>query len=168
MALVRIINKISVWGGRLAAFIVLPLVFAMVYEVFSRYGFSRPTLWAFELSYMMMGSIFVLGIAYALAIGAHVNVDFIHNALPKRVIAMIDLAGFAVLTGLAGWLTYHLALYALAGYKSGEGSGLSAWNPPVWPYRSVFVVGFALFTLQAFGKALENLLTVLGLAGDKA
>lgn len=168
MVLVRLINTISVWGGRLAALIVLPLVFAMVYEVFSRYGFSRPTLWAFELSYMMMGSIFVLGIAYALAVGAHVNVDFIHNALPKRFIAVIDFAGFAVLTGLAGWLTYHLALYAMAGYRSGEGSGLSAWNPRVWPYRTMFVIGFALFTLQAFGKALENLLTALGLGGDKA
>ncbi len=168
MALVRLINTISVWGGRLAALIVLPLVFAMVYEVFSRYGFSRPTLWAFELSYMMMGSIFVLGIAYALAVGAHVNVDFIHNALPKRVIAIIDFVGFSVLTGLAGWLTYHLALYALAGYKSGEGSGLSAWNPQVWPYRSVFVLGFGLFALQTFAKALENLLIALGLAGEKA
>lgn len=162
MAFVRLINTVSIWGGRLAALVVLPLIFSMGYEVFSRYGLSRPTLWAFEVSYMLMGSIFVLGMAYALAVGAHVNVDFIHNALPKRVIAVIDFLCFAVLTGLAGWLTWQLALYAHAAYLSGEGSGLSAWNPKVWPYRCVLAAGFALLTLQAFAKTIENLITTFG------
>lgn len=168
MALVRFIKSVSLWGGRVGALIVLPLILAMVYEVFSRYGFSTPTVWAFELSYMMMGTIFMLGIAYALSVGAHVNVDFVHNSLPKRFIAIIDLVGYLVLTGLAGWLTYNLALYTVSGYRSGEGSGLSAWNPQVWPYRTVFCVGFALFTLQTFAKALESGLTALGFGEDRS
>jgi TRAP-type mannitol/chloroaromatic compound transport system permease small subunit len=47
-------------------------------------------------------------------------------------------------------------------YRSGEGSGLSAWNPKIWPYRVVYVAGFALFALQSFAKLLENLLVVVG------
>ncbi len=168
MALVRLINRLSLWTGSVAALIVLPLILAMVYEVIVRYGFSSPTLWAFEISYMMMGSIFILGIAYALSIGAHVNVDFIHNALPKRVIAAIDFAAFAVLAVLATWLAYYLLQHAIAGYKSGEGSGLSAWNPPVWPYRVVYFIGFAMFALQVIAKMLENVLIALGLAGEHA
>ena len=168
LPLVRLIRNVSLWGGRLAALIVLPLIFAMVFEVFSRYGLHRPTAWAFELSYMMMGSIFVLGASYALAINAHVNVDFIHNILPKRVVAVIDLVGYAVLCGLATWLAIYLGNYAMEGYRSGEGSGLSAWNPQVWPYRSILCFGFTLFALQTFGKTLENLLTALGVAGDEA
>ncbi|MCD6072980.1 MAG: tripartite ATP-independent periplasmic transporter, DctQ component family protein, partial [Microvirga sp.] len=101
MPFVRLVGALSLWGGRAAALLVVPLVFAMVYEVVSRYAFGAPTVWAFEISYMMMGAIFLMAIAYALLVGQHVNVDFIHDALPKRVVALIDLLAYVLLTGLS-------------------------------------------------------------------
>ena len=166
MPLVRMIGWLSLWTGRIGAMIVVPLILAMVYEVVSRYAFSRPTEWAFELSYMMMGSIFLLGIAYALLVGQHVNVDFIHQALPKRVISIIDAIGYALLTVMMAWILMALVNNLGAAYRSGEGSGLSAWNPRIWPYRTVYVVGFGLFTLQCFAKFIENVLIAVGLAGE--
>jgi TRAP-type mannitol/chloroaromatic compound transport system permease small subunit len=154
MPFVRFIGGLSLWSGRAAALLVVPLVMAMVYEVISRYVFSAPTLWAFEVSYMMMGAIFMLAISYALQVGQHVNVDFIHDALPKRLVAVIDTLAYLVLTGFAAWLTL----------RSGEGSGLSAWNPPIWPYRNILALGFGLFALQCLAKAVENLLIALGRA----
>jgi TRAP-type mannitol/chloroaromatic compound transport system permease small subunit len=160
MPLVRLIGLLSHWAGRIGAMIVVPLVLAMVFEVVSRYAFSRPTEWAFELSYMMMGSIFLLGIAYALLVGQHVNVDFIHQALPQRTISVIDAIGYALLTVMMAWIVWVLAQNAIAAFRSGEGSGLSAWNPKIWPYRVIYVIGFALFTLQCFAKFIENVLVV--------
>lgn len=162
MPLIRFIGRLSLWSGRLGALIVLPLVFAMVFEVLSRYVFSSPTLWAFELSYMMMGAIFLLGLSYALLVGQHVNVDFIHQRLPPRVIAAIDAVGYTILTCMLTWMLVTLAHNAVDVYRSGEASGLSAWNPKIWPYRVIYVLGFALFALQSFAKLLENLLVVLG------
>ncbi len=162
MILIRSIDRLSLWAGKLAALLVLPLVAAMVFEVVSRYAFDAPTVWAFELAYMMMGTIFLLGLAYALSIGAHVNVDFLHDHLPPRVVALIDFLGYALLTAMSAWMTWALAGYALQAYESGEGTGLSAWNPKVWPYRVIYAVGFGLFTLQTVAKTLENLLIVLG------
>jgi TRAP-type mannitol/chloroaromatic compound transport system permease small subunit len=161
MPLIRFISRLSLWAGYLAAIVVLPLIAAMVYEVISRYAFARPTAWAFELSYMMMGTIFLLGTAYALLIGQHVNVDFIHARLPARGVAAIDFIGYVILTAMSAWLTFALFNYAVGAYRSGEGSGLSAWNPPIWPYRLVFVVGFGLFTLQALAKAIENAMRIV-------
>lgn len=162
MPLIKFIGRLSLWSGRLGALVVLPLVLAMVFEVISRYVFSAPTMWAFELSYMMMGAIFLLGLSYALLVGQHVNVDFIHQRLPPRGIALIDAIGYAVLTCMLTWMLITLAQNAIDVYRSGEGSGLSAWNPKVWPYRVVYVVGFALFALQSFAKLLENLLVAIG------
>lgn len=162
MLLISFIGRLSLWAGRAGALIVLPLVLAMVFEVISRYVFSSPTNWAFELSYMMMGSIFLLGIAYALLMGQHVNVDFIHQRLPQRAISVIDAIGYAILTAMTVWMVIVLAVNAIATYRSGEGSGLSAWNPQVWPYRVIYVIGFALFALQTFAKMLENVLIVFG------
>lgn len=161
MLLVRLIGQLSLWSGRAGAVLVLPLVLAMVYEVVSRYAFNAPTAWAFEISYMMMGTIFLMGLSYALREGAHVNVDFLHQKAPRRVIALIDLLGYAILAAMLFWLASTLVANAQAVYRSGEGSGLSAWNPPIWPYRVVYALGFSLFALQAAAKALENLIVLV-------
>ena len=163
MSTIRFINKVSIFSGRLGSLIVLPLVVSMVYEVISRYFFSTPTAWAFELSYMMMGSIFMFGISYALYTNTHVNVDFIHDILPRRLIGFIDFICYLVLTGLNIWISVTLLKYFFAGYASGEGTGLSAWNPPVWPFRLIFLIGFTFFTIQTFGKAIENAAKMLNI-----
>ncbi|MBN9443188.1 TRAP transporter small permease subunit [Bosea sp. (in: a-proteobacteria)] len=160
MPLVKLIGWLSLWSGRAGAILVLPLVLAMVYEVVSRYFFAAPTQWAFELSYMMMGTIFLLGLSYALLVDQHVNVDFIHQKLPKRGVALIDAIGYAVLAGMLLWLTQALIGNAMSVYRTGEGSGLSAWNPKIWPYRTIYVIGFALFGLQSAARAAENLMIV--------
>jgi len=160
--LISLIEAISLLSGRVAALLLLPLTFAMVYEVISRYVFDAPTSWAFEISYMLMGSIFVLGLPYCLRNNAHVNVDFAHNHLPPRVVACIEVLAYSAMTMLLFWLTLALAESVARAIRTWEGSGLSAWNPLVWPFRLVYTTGFALFGLQMFGKILEALLKFMG------
>lgn len=162
MPIVRFIGALSLWSGRLGAFLVLPLVLAMVFEVVSRYAFSAPTVWAFELSYMMMGTIFLLGLSYAVLVNQHVNVDFLHQILPRRGIATIDAVGYILMAGMLAWLTNTLVANIASVYRTGEGTGLSAWNPPIWPYRCIYALGFGLFALQCLAKAVENLLILFG------
>ncbi|WP_457939851.1 TRAP transporter small permease subunit [Mesorhizobium sp. 10J20-29] len=157
-ALVGLIGRASLWSGRLSALFVSPLVAAMVYEVVSRYFFNAPTQWAFEVSYMMMGTIFLLGMSYALSVDQHVKVDFLHAKLPPRVIATIDSVAYAILTVMMLWLTNTLIFNAINVYSTGEGSGLSSWNPKIWPYRVIYAVGFALLALQCLAKTIQNLL----------
>ena len=168
MFVVNLIGKISDLSGKIAAVLVLPLVFAMVFEVISRYVFSSPTIWAFERSYMMMGTIFLLGLSYALHVGQHVNVDFIHQRLHPRMIGAIDAIAYLILTAMLVWMTMTLVKNVEIVYRTGEGSGLSAWNPVIWPYRVIYVVGFAAFALQSFGKCLENILVVFGAQPGKS
>ncbi len=160
--LVEFIGRISLWSGRVSAVLVPPLVFAMVYEVVSRYFFDAPTQWAFELSYMMMGAIFLLGLCYAVKVDQHVKVDFLHARLPARAIALIDGLCYAILTAMLIWLTRTLIFNAINVYNTGEGSGLSAWNPKIWPYRVVYAVGFGLFALQCLARTIENLAVAFG------
>ena len=160
--LIAAISRLSTWSGRIGALVVTPLVIAMVYEVLSRYLFDAPTQWAFEISYMLMGTVFLLGISYALAVDAHVRVDFIHQRAPRRLTAAWDLICYVILTGLFVWMTWALFNNALKVMDTGETTGLSAWNPPVWPYRLVYVAGFGLMALQTFARILGCALTVLG------
>lgn len=160
--LISIIEAISLLSGRLAALLLLPLTFSMVYEVVSRYAFDAPTSWAFEISYMLMGSIFVLGLPYCLRNNAHVHVDFAHKYLPTRVVACIEIVAYSAMTMLLFWLTLALADSVARAIRTWEGSGLSAWNPLVWPFRLVYTTGFGLFGLQMFGKILEAIVKLTG------
>ena len=55
--------------GYIGASIISALIIAMVYEVISRYFFSAPTKWAFEMAYMLMGTSFMFGLAYCMQMG---------------------------------------------------------------------------------------------------
>ena len=151
-------GRISLFFGWLAALVVLPLIFASVYEVASRYLFNKPTIWAFEIGYMAMGACFLLAAAHSLAAGIHVRIDVVYMHMSERVRGLFDFLGYAILfLPVGAWLTYQLGLYALEAYHTNEHSGESAWNPVIWPFRTVFFLGFAALTFQAFAEALYSL-----------
>lgn len=158
-----IIDRISGSLGLLAAWIVMPLIVATVYEVLSRYLFNAPTIWAYEIGYMAMGANFLLGAAFALREGSHIRIDILYTRLSEKARALIDVLGFVLLFLPVGfWLSTRLGEYALEAYMSGERSGESAWNPVIWPFRLVFFVGFAVLTIQGVAECLRAFRVLLG------
>ncbi|MEZ5739906.1 MAG: TRAP transporter small permease subunit [Burkholderiaceae bacterium] len=142
--------------GGIAALVVVPLTLATCYEVFARYLFGAPTIWAFELGYTLMGVHFLLGGALTLKRGAHVRIDVIYGQLPARAQALIDLVLYLALIVPALWLlTNRLGAYAVEAWHSGETTGQSAWNPPIWPLRMIIACSFALLLLQVIAEALK-------------
>jgi TRAP-type mannitol/chloroaromatic compound transport system permease small subunit len=85
------IDSLSAWVGKAFAWCILVLTFAYSYEVFVRYLLNDPTAWAFDMSYIMYGALFMLAGAYTLSRDAHVRGDVIFRLWPSRVQAMIEL-----------------------------------------------------------------------------
>jgi TRAP-type mannitol/chloroaromatic compound transport system permease small subunit len=161
--LVRAIDWVSRVCGGVGAAIVIVLVVLMVYDALLRYAFSAPTLWGFDVSTYLMGASFVLAIGYTLMRDAHVRVDLLYDWIPRRLMVWIDLIGYAlIILPAILWLTHGLWEYFLEGYVSGERSGSSAWNPKVWPFRLVMVVGFGALSLQLFAEVIRRAATLLG------
>jgi TRAP-type mannitol/chloroaromatic compound transport system permease small subunit len=157
-AVLRTIDAVSGLSGRIAAWIIAPLIFAMVYEVAARYLFNAPTIWAFEVGYMAMGANFLLGAAYALRERAHIRIDVAYSHFPPRIKAAIDVIGYGlVFLPFSIWLSWRLALYAHGSFESGEHTGASAWSPLIWPLRAVFALGFILLSLQAVAELVRSL-----------
>jgi TRAP-type mannitol/chloroaromatic compound transport system permease small subunit len=159
----RLLERISLGSGVIAAMLIGPLVVATCIEVFSRYVLGRPTIWAYEVAYMGMGAHFLLGGAYTLMIGAHVRIDLIYGLYPQRLKAALDLAGYALLMlPFCIWLGYGLWGYFLEAYHWGERSGASAWNPVIWPFRLVLFAGIALLGIQVLAEILRCLAVLFG------
>jgi TRAP-type mannitol/chloroaromatic compound transport system permease small subunit len=155
-ALVRAIERVTGSVGIMASFAIVPLVLATCYEVFARYLFEAPTIWAYEVGYTLTGSHFLLGLAYTLAVGAHIRIDIFSGKFSPRTRAIIDLAAYAVILPLLVWLSYALFQHLATGYLRGERSGQSAMNLPVWPFRIVFFTAFTLLALQVLAEVIKS------------
>jgi TRAP-type mannitol/chloroaromatic compound transport system permease small subunit len=124
--------------------------------VFSRYVLGEPTFWAFEVGYMMMGTHFLIGLAYTLREREHVRVDFFYAHVSPKKRALIDAFTYVVLLlPLAGWMTMALWDKVTAAYESQERSGMSAFNPVIWPFRLVMCAAFALLFVQALAEVFK-------------
>jgi TRAP-type mannitol/chloroaromatic compound transport system permease small subunit len=158
--IIRNIERLTTSIGIMASFAIVPLVLATCYEVLARYAFGAPTIWAYEIGYTLTGSHFLLGMAYMLAVGAHIRIDIFSGKFSPRTRALIDLCAYAVMLPLLVWLSYALFQHLATGYLRGERSGQSAMNLPVWPFRIVFLVAFTLLALQVLAEVVKTVRTM--------
>lgn len=155
-ALIRTIERLTGSVGVIASLALVPLVIATCYEVFARYAMDAPTVWAYEVGYVLTGSHFLLAMAYALQKGAHIRIDIFSGKFSLRTRAIIDLLAYAVVLPLMVWLSTSLFSHLATGYLRHERSGQSAMNLPVWPFRVVFFVAFTLLALQLFVEVIKS------------
>lgn len=152
------IDKISVVSGKLFAWLIIPLVVGLLYEVVARYVFNAPTLWAYDLTYMLYGAHFIMAAAYLLSLGGHIRIDVFYNHFSPRGKAIIDLCGYVVLffPVIVALLIYGIE-YALFSWSMGERTSISAWRPIIYPLKAIFALGILLLLLQGVAMFIRNL-----------
>ena len=155
---IRTIDRFTDRTGTLVSWLSVPLVAAVAYEVVARYMFNAPTIWAFDTTYMLYGTLFMLGAAYALHKGSHIRTDFFWEQFSTRRKGVIDsisyvlffFPGFAVLLVLS----FHETLYS---WNIGETSDQTAWRPILWPFKAVVPLACLLLLIQGFSEFLKSL-----------
>jgi TRAP-type mannitol/chloroaromatic compound transport system permease small subunit len=142
--------------GMVAAAACLGLIIVTLYEVVARYVFRAPTVWGFDVGYMLNGTAFVLAAAMTLRANQHVSVDILSLAMPRKLRRAIDAAVFAALIVPALALITHAAWgQFIRAWVSGEVGELSPWRPVMWPFGLVLAVGLTALTLQAIARIFE-------------
>lgn len=155
------IDRLSAAGRYLAAGIALILVACTLFEIVMRYVFSAPTIWAFDVAYMLNGSVFFLAIAGALQSGAHVRIDFLSAFFPKRVWKAIDAAFFLGPAAIAiGMIMFAGMSRTIRAISTGEVEPISPWAPVMWPFLLALTVGLTLLFLQCIAQGLRSLRSV--------
>jgi len=136
------IDRFSAFIGKLFAWCIVALTGAICYEVFARYLFRAPTGWAFDVSYMLYGTLFMMAGAYTLSRGGHVRADFGYRMLPPHRQALLDLTLYVIffLPAIIGLIIYGWDFF-VASFRQNEASSVSPTGPLVWPFK--FVIPFA-------------------------
>ena len=155
-AIVRIIDGFAEWSGRIFCLMSIPLVAALTYEVFARYVFNRPTIWAYDVTYMLYGSLFMLGAAYTLYKGGHIRTDIFYQSWSVRTRGTVDaiLYLFLFFPGVAlfFWMGLQEALHS---WDIREMSDASPWRPPIYPFKAVIPISLALLMIQGVSEFLK-------------
>ena len=155
------IDSLSTWVGKAFSWLILVLTFGVSYEVFVRYVLNSPTTWAFDMSYITYGALFLMTGAYALSRNGHVRGDVLYRFWRPRVQASMDLALYfiffmpAVLAFIySGWG------YAAMSIRFREVSIFSPAGVPVFPLKTLVPVTGVFLLLQGIAEIIRCVLCI--------
>lgn len=155
------IDELGTWVGKAFAWLILVLTFGVSYEVFMRYVLRAPTTWAFDISYITYGAMFLMAGAYTLSRNGHVRADVVYRLLKPRTQAMMDLVLYVLFffPGIVA-LMYSGWGYAQMSVRFREVSIFSPAGVPVFPLKALIpIAGFLLF-LQGFAEIIRCVLCI--------
>ena len=142
------IDIISNWIGKITCLLLIPIIFAMVYEVVARKLFVAPTDWAYDSSRMISGAMFMLGAGYALMRGVHIRADFLFRnwklTTQARVDATLYLLFYFPALLFFFWVSSDYTIKSLISWERTMDTALMA---PLAPARTAMPLG-ALFLLM--------------------
>ena len=147
------IDRLSAWVGKAFAWCILIMAFGVGYEVFVRYVLTAPTSWAFDVSYIMYGTLFMMAGAYTLSRDGHVRGDVIYRLWRPRVQAGIELTLF-FLFFFPGVLAFIFAgaEYAIQSWGYREVSVNSPADIPIYQFKAIIPVAAFFLFLQGVAQ----------------
>jgi TRAP-type mannitol/chloroaromatic compound transport system permease small subunit len=156
VAFIRFADSLSAWFGKAFAWLIVLMTFGTSYEVFVRYIVGRPTPWALDVSFIMYGTLFMMGGAYTLSRGGHVRGDFLYRLWKPRTQASVDLVLYLIfffpgVTALifAGWK------YASRSWGYGEVSVNSPAGIPIYQFKTAIVAAGILLFIQGIAQVFR-------------
>jgi len=157
-AIFKTVDLASTWAGKAVAWFLVALIVALTFDTFMRYLFDKPTVWAFDISYMLGGTIMLMGMAWVTTRREQVRVDILYAKYPPKVKMIVD----AVLNIFLFFPLFFMLLQravprAIYAFTNHEFSEVGFWRPIMWPYRWMIVVALLLWVLAAIVWVIRDL-----------
>jgi TRAP-type mannitol/chloroaromatic compound transport system permease small subunit len=152
----RAIDALNEKTGFYSAYLVLPLVAVVVYEVLMRYAFNAPTSWGFEMTTFLYGMHFMLALGDTHRANGHVQIDIFEARLkPKNRTILRIITNLFLFIPTMGLMMIWSIKYAITSWSMFERAS-SSWSPAIYPYKTVMAIGFVLFFLAGVSKLLQD------------
>ena len=170
----RWIDLINDWAGKILCLLMVPLIGVVVIEVFSRNVFGimashgwddaaralglGPTMFAYDISRMISGVLFMGAAGYGLMRGVHIRADFLYRNWSDKTQATVDaMLYMAFFIPSMIFFTIIAVQFWEVAYKTSETAFDSTWQPVLWPARLAMPVGGLLLLLQGFPELFRAL-----------
>jgi TRAP-type mannitol/chloroaromatic compound transport system permease small subunit len=154
-------DALSAAFGKAFAWLIILMTIGTSYEVLVRYAFNSPTPWAYDVSFIMYGTMFMMAGAYTLSRGQHVRGDFLYRTWRPRTQAAVDLVlyifffypGILALI-FTGWK------YSSRSWGYAEVSVNSPAGVPIYQFKSVLVAAGLLLAIQGLAEILRCVIAI--------
>jgi len=153
------IDQLSKSVGHAFAWCIVILTLGTCYEVFVRYALDDPTSWAFDMSYILYGALFLMSGAYTLSRNGHVRGDIFYRLMPFKIQASIELVLYVIFffPGVIA-LMYSGWGYAMDSIRLHEVSVNSPVGVPIWQLKLVIPAAGVLLALQGIAEVMRCLI----------
>jgi TRAP-type mannitol/chloroaromatic compound transport system permease small subunit len=155
--LVRAIEGLSAWSGRVAMGFSLLLVLITAFETGERYLLNRSSGAVQELTWHLYAAIFLLGFAQTLREDGHVRVDIFYNRLSERGQALVNILSMVFL--LIPFCVMMIGFswgWAVKAFLISERSPDPGGLPALWILKSLVPIAFGLLLLQGLAEIFKK------------
>jgi len=159
--LIRSIDTLNEWVGKIASILMIPLVLIAAYEVVMRYVFNSPTIWAWDLNIQIFAAIIMFGGGYTFLHDGHVRVDVLTIHLSEKAKDVLDIltpiflfvgtSALIVLGWDMAWMSFQI-----------KETVATVWAPPYYIMKMFVPVGAFLLFLQGISDLLKKLIKIFG------
>ncbi len=155
------VDRVNSFIGKLFGWSIVILTLTTSYEVFMRYVLRAPTTWAFDASYMLYGTLFMMAGAYTLARNGHVRGDFLYRTWQPRTQAKVDLTLYVLFffPGILA-LIYGGWNFAYMSYLFNERSAFTPAGPVVWPFKFLIPITGVMMLAQGLAESIRCMICI--------
>ena len=158
---IEVIDGFASHVGRLTAWLIVPMTLAVTWEVVARHFFLAPTIWAFDVTYMLYGTHFMLGTAYTLMRIGHVRTDMLYQSWSIRRQNVVDAVGYFFFFFPAMIFLFYFGWQeAFHSFQIRETSDASPWRPIIYPFKFVIPATALCLLVQGVGELLKSLYAI--------
>ena len=157
-ALVKGIDSISEWSGKIFSWFIVAIITLSLFEVFTRRFLGKPTIWTHEIiSYLFCGAV-LLTIGYTMKYKAHANVDIFYEKFSPKTRAVLDIFTYVLfLATFTSVILYEGTRFAAISWSMMERTP-SAFNFYIFPAKTMLPLGFLLLTLQMISDIIKKII----------
>ncbi|MEJ2227479.1 MAG: TRAP transporter small permease subunit [Alphaproteobacteria bacterium] len=161
-----VIDTITAFVGRAAAWLVLVAVLISAVNAVIRYTFNTSSNAWLEAQWYLFGALFLLAAPYVLQLNGHVRVDVVYNAYSKRTRNWVNLFGHVfMLMPFTLLLIYETTPFVITSFLQQEVSE-NANGLIRWPAKSFLLIGFMLLAAQGISEIIKRIGIMLDLIPD--
>ncbi len=146
----RKIDRIALFVGRITMILIIMMTGIMLYEVFLRYVFQAPTLWANELTLWIAGFVFLLSGFYAMQQRCHIRIFLLYEVCPRWLQHVFDIISVILIWFFAFFVVFgsYKQVFVTKFYKW-EMFG-TAFDPPIpATIQPMILIMVCLIAIQA-------------------
>lgn len=146
--------------------LLLAMAVNVTYGVITRYAFHSPSIYAIELTKILMIPALVLAVPYVQRNDRHLKVDFLAMRFPAKAQLILFEIIVPICALFVGYVLVWKGWDSTAYSYSIHETSYSSWAEPLWPVRLMIPIGYGILCLALVAQICKGFAALfLGKAG---